>query len=80
MLHLLLVLYALVAYWIDKWYLLRVCRKPVPYSATFVYSTLWWVPWALLVKLAIGVWAFGSMPGTMLTEYLSSLVSTMMEN
>lgn len=68
LLHILLLIYTVVYYCLDKWYLLRICRTPTPYSASFIYSTLWWVQWALLIKLILGFWAFGSMPGFGLSD------------
>ena len=68
-----LVLYIGVGYCIDKWYLLRICRTPVPYGTSFVHATLWWVQYALILKLALAVWAFGSMPGMLVSDALASL-------
>jgi len=69
----LLTLYLGSAYVADKVFLLRICRKPIPYGATFVHETLWWVHYALVLKLALAVWAFGSLPGERLSEVLAGL-------
>ena len=67
-LHIFSLVYLSTAYLMDKWYLLRICRKPTPYSDRFIRDTLWWVKWILVLKLVLAVWAFGSMPGTMLSD------------
>ena len=77
LLHIVLFLYLLVSYWVDKWYLLRICRTPTPYDASFIHSTLWWVQWALLIKLILAFWAFGSMPGITLSWVLSAAGSAL---
>ena len=79
-LHVFLLVYVCIVYLTDKWYLLRVCKKPVPYSATFITRTLGWVQYALIAKLALAVWAFGSIPGTTLTDLLSELQSVLKDS
>lgn len=74
-LHIMLFFYLVLNYWIDKWYLVRICRTPPPYDASFVHATLGWVPWALLAKLILGFWGFGSLPGTSLTSTLRQIGS-----
>ena len=59
----LLTVYATLAYLADKWYLLRICCKPTPYGCELVHATLWWVQYALVFKLLLAIWAYGSMPG-----------------
>ena len=72
-LHVFACFYLLTIFWLDKWYLLRVCKKPTPYSDKFIGDTLWWVKWLLLLKLAMAVWAYGSVPGTMLDDALEAV-------
>ena len=72
MLHVFMALYISVVFLVDKWYLLRVCQKTVPYGATFITHTLGWVQYALIAKLTLAVWAFGSIPGSMLSSSLLS--------
>ena len=73
LLHMLLLVHLILAYTVDKWYLLRVCRKPVPYSSDFIFSTLWWLPYILLLKLLFAVYAFGSLPGVYITDVLDAV-------
>lgn len=47
-----------VCYWVEKYYLLKVCAWPVAYSstlATFIADVL---PYAALLHLIFGIWAF----------------------
>jgi len=68
----LLALYLALAYVFDKWYLLRICRKPIPYGSAFVHATLWMVEYALVFKMLFFVWAFGSLPGTLISEAVAN--------
>ena len=63
-LHIVMFIYSLTALLVDKWFMLSICRTPVPYSPSFVYGTLWWVQWVLMLKLLVAFWAYGSLPGT----------------
>ena len=73
--HIFLLVYLLINYWIDKLFLLRICRTPTPYDASFVHATLSWVPWVLLLKLIFGYWAFGSLPGFLTTDAILNVNS-----
>jgi len=74
--HAVLLVYLLVNYITDRWHFLRICKSPVPYSASLVTSTLWWVQWVLLLKLILAFWAFGSLPGISLNDaILASIVN-----
>ena len=76
MLHVLLFLYLVSSYCWDKWYLLRICRLPTPYDASFVHKTLGWVQWVLVLKLALGYWGFASLPGISLNQVIRGVSST----
>ena len=64
--------YCVLQYCIDKWYLLRVCRKPIPYNEKFVRDTLSWVQWVMLLKLVIALRAYKVLPGIMINEAIEA--------
>lgn len=72
LLYPLLVVYCAAAYVTDKWYLLRICRKPIPYECAFITATLWWVYYALVLRMLVTVWAFGSLPGLTISDAVAA--------
>ena len=62
-LHVVLFVYVASGSLVDRWYMQRICCTPAPYKASFIHGTLWWIDWALLLKLILAFWGFGSLPG-----------------
>ncbi len=72
-LFLFLLLYAVLAHAVDKFAFLRIYRTPPPFSHTYISETLWWVQWALALKLLMGWWAFWQMPGVSISDAVQSV-------
>mmetsp|Transcript_31998 Transcript_31998/g.57369 ORF Transcript_31998/g.57369 Transcript_31998/m.57369 type:complete len:1201 (+) Transcript_31998:143-3745(+) len=52
-------LYCLLAYWVDKWTLLRGSRVPPQYTKTAIEFAVELQPYAVLGHLAITMWVYG---------------------
>jgi len=51
--------YCFVAYWIDKWHLLRDCARPPNYDDGMAKFAITVCRFAVLMHLVVAIWAFG---------------------
>ena len=73
-LFLFLLVFCFLAYFVDKWAFLRIYRTPPPFTHTYISDTLFWVQFALTLKLLLGWYAFWQMPGYTLAETTAALL------
>lgn len=52
----------ILSYWIDKWVLLRVYRRPPQYDETMALWAIKVMPIALCLHLGMSIWAYGQHP------------------
>lgn len=53
------ILYCFIAFWLDKWCLLRGSKKPPAYDAVLMKSVMYMSPGAAFLHTAIACWTFG---------------------
>jgi len=73
-LFLFMLVFCFLAYFVDKWAFLRIYRTPPPFTHTYISDTLFWVQFALTLKLLLGWYAFWQMPGYTLAETTAALL------
>merc|ERR1719163_2028809 len=49
-----------ITYWIDKFMLLRVYKRPIRFDQKMASKATGLLPWAVLLHLSFGMWMFGN--------------------
>jgi hypothetical protein len=53
------ILYCFIAFWLDKWCLLRGSKKPPAYDAELMKTVMYMIPGSAFLHTAIACWTFG---------------------
>lgn len=53
-------LYCIVAYWLDRWCLLRGSRRPPQYTQDIHEVSMHFLPWAAFLHVLVAAWTFGN--------------------